>query len=92
MDVCNVVNHAFPSNNNETSMTATSTLPGILISHGVAGNTGSVRVVHKVRSPQSRITNGSIFQILSAYSLITRSVEKKPMRATLVIDLVIHSS
>lgn len=35
---------------------------------------------------------GSTFQILSAYSLMTRSVEKKPMRATLVIDFAIHSS
>lgn len=41
---------------------------------------------------QSFTTRGSTFQMLSAYSLITRSVEKKPMRATLVIDLTSHSS
>lgn len=36
--------------------------------------------------------SGSMFQILSAYSLVTRSMEKNPMRATDVIDLASHSS
>lgn len=33
-----------------------------------------------------------MFQMLSAYSLITLSVEKNPIRATLVMDFAIHSS
>ena len=37
-------------------------------------------------------SRGSTFQILSAYSLIHRSLLKNPIRATLVIVLVVHSS
>jgi len=36
--------------------------------------------------------NGSTFQMLSAYSLMQRSLLKKPILATLVMHLVIHSS
>lgn len=42
--------------------------------------------------PYSRTTSGSTFQMPSAYSLMHRSLLKKPMRATDVMHLDTHSS
>ena len=44
------------------------------------------------RHTQSFCATGSIFQIVSAYSSIHRSLLKNPIRLTLVIHLVTHSS
>lgn len=47
---------------------------------------------HYVPLSASGGSSGSMFQIDSAYSSIHLSLEKKPMRATLVMHLVSHSS
>lgn len=43
-------------------------------------------------APHSCTTSGSTFQMPSAYSLMHRSLLKKPMRATAVMHLATHSS